>query len=52
MKQDVEKQTNVAVLTGGHRWDRDGERCINCGDKDWYADQFCSRRLLKDKPEE
>jgi len=26
----------------GHKWDRGGERCELCGDKDWYADRFCS----------
>jgi hypothetical protein len=25
-----------------HNWDRDGERCLDCGDKDWMADAHCS----------
>jgi hypothetical protein len=29
----------------GHQWDRDGERCTVCGDKDWYA----STPALKDQ---
>lgn len=24
-----------------HEWDKDGERCIKCGDKDWRADTNC-----------
>ena len=25
-----------------HRWNDDGERCLDCGDKDWMADKHCS----------
>jgi hypothetical protein len=25
-----------------HRWDRDGERCLDCGDKDWMDDPVCT----------
>lgn len=25
-----------------HEWDRDGERCVKCGDKDWMAGPVCS----------
>lgn len=49
MKQENENQTNITVLRSGHRWDKDGERCLNCGDKDWCADKFCSMSKLKDK---
>ena len=24
-----------------HRWDKDGERCKDCGDKDWTASAVC-----------
>lgn len=24
-----------------HKWDADGERCVKCGDKDWYNDPIC-----------
>jgi hypothetical protein len=24
-----------------HRWDKDGERCKDCGDKDWTATAVC-----------
>lgn len=47
MKQEKEEQTNVIIARSGHRWDRDGERCLNCGDKSWYADKFCSMSKLK-----
>lgn len=26
----------------GHVWDDDGERCVRCGDKDWFARSKCS----------
>lgn len=25
-----------------HQWDGDGERCLKCGDKDWFAGPTCS----------
>ena len=25
----------------GHIWDDDGERCVRCGDKDWFAGREC-----------
>lgn len=25
-----------------HKWDRDGERCVKCGDKDWMQTTECS----------
>lgn len=28
--------------TTGHRWNEEGERCLNCGDKDWFAGSECS----------
>lgn len=30
------------VIGSGHEWDRCGERCTLCGDKDWRADKFCA----------
>jgi len=24
-----------------HQWDDDGERCLKCGDKDWFAAKEC-----------
>ena len=30
-----------------HKWDRDGERCVKCGDKDWMGTE-CS---VPDAPE-
>ncbi len=28
-----------------HVWDGDGERCLRCGDKDWFAGPVCKGRL-------
>lgn len=28
-----------------HRWDQYGERCLDCGDKDWMNDPVCRQRL-------
>ncbi len=30
----------------GHVWDRTGERCSLCGDKDWMADRYCSGNAM------
>lgn len=30
--------------TGTHKWDKDGERCVRCGDKDWMASTACRPR--------
>ena len=27
--------SKIAAINSGHRWDKSGERCIKCGDKDW-----------------
>lgn len=33
-----------------HEWDRDGERCVKCGEKDWMADAVCSESKLRPSP--
>jgi hypothetical protein len=35
-----------------HNWDESGERCLNCGDKDWMADPSCSQNKLKTRGDE
>ncbi|OJA66546.1 hypothetical protein BGV71_31680 [Burkholderia ubonensis] len=30
-----------------HEWDATGERCVKCGDKDWFADPHCSESRIK-----
>ena len=30
-----------------HKWDADGERCVKCGDKDWFNNPICSTQALK-----
>ncbi|KVU10333.1 hypothetical protein [Burkholderia ubonensis] len=30
-----------------HEWDETGERCVKCGDKDWFADPHCSESRIK-----
>lgn len=27
-----------------HKWDRDGERCVYCGQKDWMSGEHCHLR--------
>ncbi|MDR6393479.1 hypothetical protein [Paraburkholderia phenoliruptrix] len=50
----VDDWTECAVCNGAgcspipHKWDKDGERCEKCGDKDWMADTSCSERLLRE----
>ncbi|KWI50301.1 hypothetical protein WT72_24330 [Burkholderia pseudomultivorans] len=31
-------------------WDETGERCVKCGDKDWFAGPHCSESRLKGSP--
>ena len=33
------KQTET---TASHEWNAEGERCLKCGDKDWFASSTCS----------
>lgn len=37
--RELESLRQSAAETGPreHRWDRDGERCLDCGDKDWMG---------------
>lgn len=28
-----------------HIWDADGERCVRCGDKDWFAGKNCAHEV-------
>jgi hypothetical protein len=40
-------KTNTMPLCSGHIWnhgDGEGDTCLRCGDKDWMADEFCSKR--------
>ncbi|KVP84503.1 hypothetical protein WJ95_20270 [Burkholderia ubonensis] len=30
-----------------HEWDATGERCVKCGDKDWFANPHCSESRIK-----
>ena len=30
-----------------HAWDDTGERCLKCGDKDWFASKKCSNSKIK-----
>jgi hypothetical protein len=36
----------------GHQWDRSGERCILCGDKDWAADKARAAKQDRELAEE
>lgn len=36
-----------STLAKSHRWDADGERCLNCGDKDWFADPVCGGARMR-----
>jgi hypothetical protein len=39
---------NPEPVKGQHKWDRDGERCVKCGAKDWMGGECC---LPETKPE-
>lgn len=32
-----------------HEWDRDGEKCLKCGDKDWFVGSVCEGRMGQDE---
>lgn len=34
--------SGAGVAIRGHQWDDVGERCMACGDKDWFAGPNCS----------
>lgn len=36
--------TTTVTHMPSHKWDEDGEHCINCGDSDWYAGPVCRGR--------
>ena len=38
----LEAQAKQEPVGKPHRWNDDGERCLDCGDKDWMADKYCS----------
>ena len=38
-----------AIPTTSHEWDRDGERCVKCGAKDWMDAPCTTARRAEDK---
>ena len=34
-----------AVREEHHQWDESGERCLKCGDKDWFAGPHCTTAI-------
>ena len=34
---EVFKEVEELEKCPPHKWDRDGERCLKCGDKDWMT---------------
>lgn len=36
--------------TSNHQWDDDLERCLKCGDKDWYASPTCTPKKVEQEP--
>lgn len=53
----MNKQDQLAALGGArpapglqenhHQWDAEGERCIKCGDRDWFAGEKCEGKAPK-----
>jgi len=41
----IDGKRNTTREPRSHRWDDVGERCLDCGDKDWMADPACSGPL-------
>nr|WP_279196095.1 hypothetical protein [Ralstonia mannitolilytica] len=47
-KQAAQQQTNQGA---SHEWDASGERCLKCGDKDWFAGSTCSGKAAQQQAE-
>lgn len=39
-----EQLNNADTIHERHKWDRDGERCVKCGEKDWMGGAVCNGR--------
>lgn len=48
-KQADQQQDNPD--THGHEWNAEGERCLKCGDKDWFASSTCSGKAAQQQAE-
>ncbi|MFX3574167.1 hypothetical protein [Ralstonia mannitolilytica] len=46
--QAAQQQTNQGA---SHEWDASGERCLKCGDKDWFAGSTCSGKAAQQQAE-
>lgn len=44
----AQQQTNQGA---SHEWDATGERCLKCGDKDWFAGSTCSEKAAQQQAE-
>ncbi|WP_369952339.1 hypothetical protein [Ralstonia syzygii] len=42
--QAAQQQANQGT---SHEWDASGERCLKCGDKDWFAGSTCSGKTAQ-----
>lgn len=40
-----------AAKQASHEWDAEGERCLKCGDKDWFASITCSSKAAQQQAE-
>jgi len=42
--------TKYAEPGARHEWDESGERCLKCGDKDWFAGPVCEETKVRTNP--
>jgi hypothetical protein len=45
----VEGREDKVMGIGEHKWSRDGETCLECGDKDWMAGPVCRPKSIGEK---
>lgn len=43
---EILRLSPTAPSEGKHQWDGDGERCLKCGDKDWFAGPVCKGKAI------
>jgi hypothetical protein len=42
--KDKWQQRTLPAVVKRHRWNEDGEKCLDCGDSDWMCDPVCKPR--------
>lgn len=49
---DFKAAAQQSKQNNAHEWDATGERCLKCGDKDWFAGSTCSGKAAQQQAEQ